>query len=75
LGDEPTGRNIYAQTVEMLAFRQIWDGFAYVYNNAKEVPERQIRSSCVFGTTTPDPRGWAFHGWRTRARTSSHSHD
>jgi hypothetical protein len=36
LGDEPTGRNIYAQTVEMLAFRQIWDGFAYVYNNAPD---------------------------------------
>jgi hypothetical protein len=34
LGHEPKGRNIYAQTVEMLAFRQIWDGFAYVYNNA-----------------------------------------
>jgi hypothetical protein len=37
LGDEPKGRNIYAQTVEMLAFRQIWDGFAYVYNSAPEL--------------------------------------
>lgn len=44
LGDEPSGRNIYAQTVEMLAFRQIWDGFAYVYNNA---PER-VRETGTF---------------------------
>ena len=36
LGDEPKGDSITAQVIEMLVFRQIWDGFAYVYDNAPE---------------------------------------
>lgn len=36
LGDEPKGDTIYAQVVEMLAFRQIWGVFAHVYTNAPE---------------------------------------
>jgi hypothetical protein len=36
LGDEPKGNTISAQVAELLAFRQIWDGFAYVYDNAPE---------------------------------------
>jgi hypothetical protein len=34
LGAQPTGKTIKAQIIELLAFRQIWDGFAYVYDNA-----------------------------------------
>jgi hypothetical protein len=34
LGGEPKGDTIYAQVAEMLAFRQIWDGFAVVHDNA-----------------------------------------
>ena len=36
LGDEPQGDTIYAQVVEMLRFRQIWDVFAYVVDNAPD---------------------------------------
>lgn len=36
LGAEPRGITIKAQVVEMMAFRQIWDGFAYVHDNAPE---------------------------------------
>jgi hypothetical protein len=40
LGDEPQGETIYAQVVEMMAFRQTWDVFAHVYKNApKEVTD------------------------------------
>jgi hypothetical protein len=34
LGREPTGDTIYAQVVEMLAFRQIWDAFVIVHDDA-----------------------------------------
>jgi hypothetical protein len=37
LGDEPKGETIYAQVVEMMAYRQTWDVFADVYNNAPPV--------------------------------------
>jgi AbiU2 len=36
IGDDPNGRTIWAQVLEMLLFRQVWDGFAYVYDNAPE---------------------------------------
>jgi hypothetical protein len=36
LGDEPKGRTIFAQVTELLAFRQIWDGFAFIYDGLSE---------------------------------------
>ena len=36
LGDEPNGQTIFAQVTEMLTFRQIWDGFAFIYNGLPE---------------------------------------
>jgi hypothetical protein len=36
LGTEPKGKTIKAQVVEMLAFRQIWEGFNYVHESAPE---------------------------------------
>jgi hypothetical protein len=36
LVNDGTRDTIYAQVVEMLMFRQIWDGFTYVYDNAPE---------------------------------------
>jgi hypothetical protein len=70
LGDEPSGRNIYAQTVEMLAFRQIWDGFAYVYNNAPKRARETGTFLLWVRYSYARSQGWAFDGWRTRARTS-----
>jgi hypothetical protein len=40
LGDEPKGETIYAQVVEMMAYRQTWDVFADVYNVPPVVPAR-----------------------------------
>jgi hypothetical protein len=37
LGDAPKGETIYAQVAEMMAYRQTWDVFAYVYKNAPAV--------------------------------------
>jgi hypothetical protein len=34
LGDDPKADTIYAQVVEMMAYRQTWDVFTYVYLNA-----------------------------------------
>jgi len=40
LGAEPKADTIYAQVVEMMAFRQVWEVFACVYMNApNEVQE------------------------------------
>lgn len=36
LGQEPKGDTLYAQVYELLFFRQIWDGFAFIYGNAPE---------------------------------------
>lgn len=44
LGGEPKGKTIYAEVVEMLAFRKIWRGFGLIHNNA---PER-ARSNATF---------------------------
>jgi hypothetical protein len=35
-GDEPSGETIYAQVVEILAFRQVWDVFGYICTNAPD---------------------------------------
>lgn len=40
LGHEPSGKNIYAQVVEMLAWRQIWDSFATIHDAAPEAARR-----------------------------------
>lgn len=37
LGQEPKGRTIYAQVVEMLAWRQVWDSFAVIHDAAPPV--------------------------------------
>jgi hypothetical protein len=44
LGEEPKGQTIYAEVVEMLAFRKVWRGFAVIHNNAPE----QARSNATF---------------------------
>jgi hypothetical protein len=36
LGAEPKGQTLYAQVYELLFFRQMWDGFAFMYENAPE---------------------------------------
>ena len=36
LGEEPTGSTLYAQVYEMLFFRQIWDGFSFLYEKAPD---------------------------------------
>jgi hypothetical protein len=40
LGEAPEGDTIYAQVVEMMAFRQVWDSFAIIY---KESPPEAKR--------------------------------
>lgn len=44
LGDEPKGQTIYAEVVEMLAFRKIWCGFTVIHNSAPE----QARKNATF---------------------------
>jgi hypothetical protein len=44
LGGEPKGPTIYAEVVEMLAFRKIWEGFALIYDAAPE----QARKDSTF---------------------------
>jgi hypothetical protein len=36
LGDDPQGDTIYAQVVEMMAFRQVWDVFSYISTRAPD---------------------------------------
>jgi hypothetical protein len=44
LGVEPTGQTIYAEVVEMLSFRKIWQGFAMIHDAAPE----QARKNATF---------------------------
>jgi len=44
LGGQPKGETIYAQVVEMLAFRQIWDGCAIVH----EAAPAEVKSNATF---------------------------
>jgi hypothetical protein len=46
LGSEPKGRTIFAEIVEMLAFRQIWRGFSIVHDAAPE--EARENATFVF---------------------------
>jgi hypothetical protein len=57
LGREPKGLNIYAEIVEMLAFRQVWRGFVVVHNRAPE----EARRTRLFsgGSTGTTPEAWA----------------
>jgi hypothetical protein len=44
LGGEPTGQTIFAEVVEMLAFRKIWQGFAMIQDTAPE----KVRENDMF---------------------------
>jgi hypothetical protein len=44
LGPEPTGQTVYAEVVEMLVFRKIWQGFAMIHDAAPE----QARTNGTF---------------------------
>jgi hypothetical protein len=53
LGAEPQRQTIYAEIVEMIAFRKIWRGFAHIYESAPDQARKMQRSSGGFDGTTP----------------------
>jgi hypothetical protein len=44
LGRDSTGRTIYAEVVEMLAFRQVWWGFAAIWKQAPAEAQKHKRA-------------------------------
>jgi hypothetical protein len=57
LGHEPKGQTIYAEVVEMLAFRKIWRGFVLIHNSAPEQARSNATFLWWFAGTMPEPWG------------------
>ena len=73
LGDEPKGETIYAQVVEMLAFRRSGTALPSFTTARRRRLGRTRRSCGGFDGTMPGRKGSLFVARLTRAATSYHS--